>query len=250
MQSSIFQEFQLKYQMQQVSFKASKHPSKALFNLWENIKQADFIVRFRWRKAMSCKNAALCSAEHAESISGLSIERGRRGGGGWWLENSWARHLSFFVPLRRLMLAHTEVTATASDTFWHLLLVAGFHDKHPRGPSTFTSDTNAWPSLLLQPPPVSRLSYFWPQLITLTTTTKKSQSQYFITRVQQTHADALLVCFPLKYWFRSHSRAIWSMECVLQTLTHSHTYVTRPSSKRNLLSKLATKHNKHVEYSV
>lgn len=153
MQSSIFQEFQLKYQMQQVSFKASKHPSKALFNLWENIKQADFIVRFRWRKAMSCKNAALCSAEHAESISGLSIERGRRGGGGWWLENSWARHLSFFVPLRRLMLAHTEVTATASDTFWHLLLVAGFHDKHPRGPSTFTSDTNAWPSLLLQPPP-------------------------------------------------------------------------------------------------
>lgn len=175
---------------------------------------------------------------------------GQEGGGGGWLENSWARHLSFFVPLSRLMLAHTEVTATASDTSWHLLLVAGFHDKHPRGRSPFTSDTNAWPSLLLQAPPVSRISYFWPQLITLTTKKKKSQSQYFITRVKQTHADALLVCFPLKYWFRSHSRAIWSMECVLQTLTHSHTYVTRPSSKRNLLSKLATKHNKHVECSV
>lgn len=168
---------------------------------------------------MNCKNAALCSAEHSESISGLGIKQGRKGGKKW-PENSWARHLSFCVSLRRIVLSHTEVTATASDTFWHLLLVAGFHDKHPRGSTTFTSDTNAPPSSLRQAPGKPPIL-----LLTAADNSCRPESQYFITRVQQTHADALLPCFPLKYWFLSHSRAIWSMECVLQTLTHTGTLI-------------------------
>lgn len=120
MQSSIFQEFQLKYQVQQVSFKAPKHPSKELFNLWENIKQADFIVRFRWRKAMSCKNAALCSAEHAESISGLSIERGRRGGRGV----AWEQLSQASLFLRPPQPTHARSHRSNSNCQRHILTSA------------------------------------------------------------------------------------------------------------------------------
>lgn len=171
---------------------------------------------------MNCKNAALCSAKHTESISGLRIKQGKKGGKKW-PENSWARHLSFWVSLRRLVLAHTEVTATASDTFWHLLLVAGFHGKHPRGSTTLTSDTNAPPSSLLQAPSKPPI-----QLLTAADHSckkKKKKNSQKVNILSQTHADALLVCFPLKYWFLSHSRAIWSIECVLQTLTHTGTLI-------------------------
>lgn len=142
-----------------------------------------------------------------------------------------ARHLSFCVSLCRILLTHTEVTATASDTFWHLLLVAGFHDKHPRSLTTFTSDTNASPSSPLQTSGKPTI-----QLLTAADNSckkrKNPESQYFITRVQQTHADALLGCFPLKYWFLGHSRAIWSMECVLQTLIHTVTLIRHVLDQR------------------
>lgn len=96
-------------------------------------------VKMLWRAQPNTLKAFLDKA----------LSRARRWVGGG-VGGGVARHLSFCVSLCRILLTHTEVTATASDTFWHLLLVAGFHDKHPRSSTTFTSDTNASPSSPLQ----------------------------------------------------------------------------------------------------
>lgn len=162
------------------------------FNLRENIKQADFIIRFCWRKAMSCKNAALCSAEHAESISGLSIEQGRVGmemGGG--LENSWARHLFLRPPPP----THARSHRSNSNCQRHILTsavggrISWQTSTRPRLRSHLTR-TRGHPCCYT-PPPVSHLSYFWPQLITLT---KKKKPESIFYHKGAANACRCIVC--------------------------------------------------------
>lgn len=72
---------------------------------------------------------------------------------------------------------------------------------------------------------------------------KNPESQYFITGVQQTHADALLVCFPLKYWFLSHSTAIWSVEYILHK-THTQRWADTHINVHRRMKILASTHTK------
>ena len=72
-----------------------------------------------------------------------------------------------FIPGSQLPLIQTEVTPTARDTFWHLLVVAVFHDKHsmPDCLQPHLTRTVQQSSLIPQSayrPGKPAKSYFWP----------------------------------------------------------------------------------------
>lgn len=162
----------------------------------------------------------------------FGIKQGRRSGGwGLWPENSWARHLSVCVSLRRIVLAHTEVTATASDTFWHLLLVAGFHDKHPHGSTTAGSH--------LTRTHLHHRRYSKPPIPILTaadnscTHKKKGQKVNILSQGCSKHMQ-MHCCCVLHLNIDSWTTLEPSGLCVLQTLTQTGTLIWHVLDQREI----------------
>lgn len=157
-------------------------------------------------------------------VFGLSLTWKRPLGLQMLFENN-GLELQLSVPSLSLsfLLIQTEITTTASDTFWHLLLVALFHDKHPG----WSIDIHVWQqcaAVITDPTKQQRKpqSYFWPRPIILA----KTRESIFYHRGYSKHME-------MHCWYVSllnidssatlQPSAVCNGGCWKHTNTHRHT---------------------------